>query len=207
MKYHFGCGPDILPGYINCDSYEWPGIDQMVNLTEPILNGPVEEVFSNAFFEHLFVEDRAAHLDKVYSALNHDGFLCYIGLPWFPGIAKAYMMKQPGTMGPVFDLYHAWRYTHGAPEEAGYSYMGQLHKGLFDQQEFNELFRIVNVESPISFTYTYPGEPDNVHVTAGFYLPADYMNRIEAIQDASDYLTQWDGKYLNHASLDFRPTP
>lgn len=177
-----------------------------MDLTDPQLDGCVEEVFSNAFFEHLYVDDRAAHLDRAFSALDKDGFLCYMGLPWFPGIAKAYMLQQPGTMGEVFDLYHVWRYTHGAPEEAGYSYLGQLHKGLFDQQEFNELFRIVGVETPVSFTYTYPGEPDNVHVTSGFYLPAGYKNRLEAIGEATAYLKKWDGKYLNHKSLDFRPT-
>ncbi len=204
MKYHFGCGTNILPGYINCDSYHWPGVDWEIDLTGPEIpvsnNDRADEIFSNAFLEHLYVRERHVHLEAAMNILKPGGFLCYLGIPWFPGIARAYLERTPATSGKgPFDIYHAYRYTHGCPESAGYSYLGQLHKGLFDEEEFLDMFERVEIEHYSLFTYIYPGEPQETRVTAGMYV----SNASFDTWDVCEYLKQWDGKYLKYESVRF----
>jgi len=87
--------------------------------------------FSNAFFEHLYRPQRLPHLRRIRESLEADGVCCYIGVPYFRNIAKFYLEKAPGTLGPVFDLYNVYRYTHGDPEHQPAWWLGQLHKSLF----------------------------------------------------------------------------
>ena len=76
---------------------------------------------------------RAPHLRRVRQALAADGVCCYIGIPYFPAIARLYVERGPGTASDVFDLYNVYRYTHGDPEGQAAWWLGQLHKSLFDE--------------------------------------------------------------------------
>jgi predicted SAM-dependent methyltransferase len=167
-RYHMGCGDKRLPGYVNVDVRDTAAADLVRDLNEPELEPrSAEAVFSHAFFEHLLRDKREPHLRAVKQALDPDnGFVCYLGLPDFRAVARLYLEGGPGIVGPDFDLYNVYRYTHGDPEGAE-GYFEQLHKSLFDAEEVDRLLTGAGYPSYAIFGYVYPGEP--APVSLGFY--------------------------------------
>ena len=128
--------------------------------------------FSNAFFEHLYRQQRLPHLRRIRESLEDAGVCCYIGVPYFRNIARFYLERAPGTLGPVFDLYNVYRYTHGDPEHQPQWWLGQLHKSLFDEEELAILLNDAGFPSYVMFCYGYPGDDHELPVTMGFYATA-----------------------------------
>jgi hypothetical protein len=143
------------------------------------------------------------HLRAVRQALTADGFVCYIGLPDFRAVAQLYLDRGPGIVGPVFDLFNVYRYTHGDPEmnddEAGY--YAQLHKSLFDAEELDGLLRDAGFPSYVTFGYVYPGEP--VAVTIGFLAMGEQRPAEELRRTARSFLADFDGRHVEIDSLTF----
>jgi len=170
LRVHFGCGGDRLPDFVNIDYRPTPATDVTMDLNVPTLApGSVSLAFSNAFFEHLYRPQRLPHLRRIRESLAPDGVCCYIGIPYFRNIARFYLEKAPGTLGPVFDLYNVYRYTHGDPEHQPAWWLGQLHKSLFDEEELTALLRDAGFGSFVLFCYGYPGDDHELPVTMGFY--------------------------------------
>jgi len=181
VRVHLGCGGDRLPDFVNIDYRRTPATDVTMDLNVPRLGAStVALAFSNAFFEHLYRPQRLPHLQRIREALEPGCACCYIGVPYFRNVAKFYLEKAPGTLGPVFDLYNVYRYTHGDPEHQQAWWLGQLHKSLFDEDELAELLREAGFESFVMFCYGYPGDDHELPVTMGFYAtgtaaPVDRM--------------------------------
>jgi predicted SAM-dependent methyltransferase len=170
LRLHLGCGGDRLPDCINIDYRPTPATDLTMDLNVPRLApSSVALAFSNAFFEHLYRPQRLPHLRRIRESLEADGVCCYIGVPYFRNIAKFYLEKAPGTLGPVFDLYNVYRYTHGDPEHQPAWWLGQLHKSLFDEEELSVLLTDAGFQSFVMFCYGYPGDDHELPVTMGFY--------------------------------------
>jgi hypothetical protein len=170
LRVHLGCGGDRLPDFINIDYRRTPATDVTMDLNVPRLApSSVALAFSNAFFEHLYRPQRLPHLRRIRESLEDDGVCCYIGIPYFRNIAKFYLEKAPGTLGPVFDLYNVYRYTHGDPEHQQAWWLGQLHKSLFDEEELTALLEDAGFQSFVIFCYGYPGDDRELPVTMGFY--------------------------------------
>jgi len=172
LKVHVGCGEDRLPGFVNMDCRLTSATDATMDLSELDIFAPgrVDCFFSNAFLEHLYRMQRLPHLRSVCRALDPArGFACYIGLPYFPNIAKFYLERAPGTAGPVFDLYNVYRYTHGDPEQAPDWWLEQLHKSLFDDQELETLLAAAGFASWAIFCYSFPGDYNEMPINTGFY--------------------------------------
>jgi predicted SAM-dependent methyltransferase len=174
LRIHLGCGDDRLPGFVNIDYRPTPAVDVAMDLSlPPLADGSVSLAFSNAFFEHLYRPARAPHLRRIRQALAPGGALCYMGIPYFPNIARLYVERGPGTAGPVFDLYNVYRYTHGDPEGQAAWWIGQLHKSLFDEDEVAGLLAESGFASYVMFCYGYPNDTNEVPVTMGFYATAE----------------------------------
>jgi hypothetical protein len=170
LRLHFGCGSDRLADFVNVDYRRTPATDVTMDLNRPALApGSVSCAFSNAFFEHLYRDQRVPHLQRVHEALQTDGVCCYIGLPYFRNVARFYLEGGPGTVGARFDLYNVYRYTHGDPEHQPGWWLGQLHKSLFDERELGGLLRDAGFVSFVMFCYGYPGDENELPVTMGFY--------------------------------------
>jgi predicted SAM-dependent methyltransferase len=170
VRVHLGCGGDRLPDFVNIDYRRTPATDVTMDLNVPRLGqSTVALAFSNAFFEHLYRPQRLPHLRRIREALEPGGACCYIGVPYFRNVARFYLEKAPGTLGPVFDLYNVYRYTHGDPEHQQAWWVGQLHKSLFDEDELAGLLREAGFESFVMFCYGYPGDDHELPVTMGFY--------------------------------------
>lgn len=193
-RLHLGCGDERLAGYVNADIRATPAADIVLDLTEPDLpRGVVELVYSNAFFEHLARTARAAHLAAVRAALAPGGAACYIGMPYFPNVARFYLAGAPGTAGPEFDLYNAYRYTHGDPDGQPDWYFEQLHKSLFDEDELDGLLAQAGFGAHVVFAYGYPGDHAELPVTCGFYAVAEAIDGDELQRRAHAFLGEHDG--------------
>ena len=170
LRVHLGCGDDKLPDFVNIDYRLTAAVDVAMDLNLPTLaSGSVALAFSNAFFEHLYRPSRGPHLQRIREALAPDGACCYMGIPYFPNIARLYVERGPGTASPVFDLYNVYRYTHGEPEGQPDWWLGQLHKSLFDEDELAALLAESGFGASVMFSYGYPGDVNEVSVTMGFY--------------------------------------
>ena len=183
LRVHLGCGDDRIEDFVNIDYRPTAAVDVAMDLNLPALaNGSVALAFSNAFFEHLYRQSRGPHLQRMRDALAPDGACCYIGIPYFRNIARLYLDRGPGTVGPVFDLFNVYRYTHGNPEGQPSWWIGQLHKSLFDEDELGALLAESGFGAAVMFAYAYPGDANDVAVTMGFYAtrercPADELQR------------------------------
>jgi predicted SAM-dependent methyltransferase len=207
VRVHVGCGDERKEGFINIDVRATAATDYVLDLNELecFQSGSVTCFYSHAFFEHLYRNERNIHLKNVYSALPPQGVCCYIGLPYFPNIARYYLEKTPGIVGEWFDLFNVYRYTHGDPEHAKGWWLIQLHKSLFDEYELSELLTSSGFGSYILFNYCCIGE-EMWHVNIGFYASKGKRNLNELKRECMTFLDETaSNKVLLHTIrfLDF----
>lgn len=178
-------------GFINIDIRGTSAADCILNLNylKWFKASSVICFYSHAFFEHLYRNERNIHLKNVYSALAPQGVCCYIGLPYFPNIARYYLEKAPGIVGERFDLFNVYRYTHGDPEHAKRWWLIQLHKSLFDEHELSELLTSSGFGSYVLFTYCCVGE-ESWHVNIGFYASKANRDKSELKKECIIFLSQ-----------------
>jgi len=75
-KLHLGCGPNVLPGWLNLDLE--PGVGGFkCDLTQrlPIPNNAIEYIYSEHFIEHLEITDAEALLRECYRVLKPQGVI------------------------------------------------------------------------------------------------------------------------------------
>jgi predicted SAM-dependent methyltransferase len=206
MRFHLGCGVQHLDGYTNVDLRETAATDLVMDLTEPSLptSESVDVVFSNAFFEHLRRSARVPHLNAIRHSLSDDGLVCYLGMPDFRRIAELYLAGGPGIVGPHFDLFNVYRYTHGDPEMAPEEgWQAQLHKSLFDVAEIGRLLRDAGYASYVVFRYVFPKEPAAADLSLGFYAVSRRVSAAELQRAASEFLRDFDQRFLQAATIRF----
>ncbi len=206
LQVHLGCGDDRLPDFVNIDYRPTPAVDVAMDLSLPQLaDGSVAFAFSNAFFEHLYRRSRGPHLQRVRRALAPDGACCYIGIPYFPNIARLYLERGPGTAGPVFDLYNVYRYTHGDPEGQQAWWLGQLHKSLFDDDEVAALLTASGFGAHAMFCYGYPGDVNEVPVTMGFYATCEAITSADVRRRCLSFLGRFADTRVRLATVEWLP--
>lgn len=174
MNIQVGAGTVHLPGFRNVDVRPNPGVDIVDDATvlSTLSDGAVEILFGNAVFEHFYLGRHLAALRRWKQLLTNDGVIIMTGLPDFRMIAKLYLERASGIVGPRFDLFNAYRYTHGHPEHATRAvshewhpngsmppggYLPQLHKCLIDGGYLRDLLEATGLHGSI-FNYAYPRE-------------------------------------------------
>jgi hypothetical protein len=201
LKVHLGCGDDHFEGFVNIDERFTPATDVTMNLSRPSFRpGSVRVCFSHAFFEHLYRRDQVPHLRAVRDALEPGGVVCYLGLPDFANIARFYLERRPGIVGPVFDLFEVYRYTHGDPERVTW-FVGQLHKSLFDRGEVARLLREARFEHFALFSYCYGGE--RLAVNLGFYAIKGELLGRDLCAECREFLRPWAGSKVELGTVCF----
>jgi predicted SAM-dependent methyltransferase len=179
-RVHVGCNDIRIPGFVNVDVRRTAATDVVHDCKDVSIfpNESLSFVFSNAFFEHLYLSDRVPFLKDLRRALRTGGMIAFSGLPDFEGVARAYIERRtPGNVSPEFDLYEAYRYTHGAPEGRPSWWLAQLHKGLLDSPTINALLDEAGFATRIVFRYKWGKEPNAV--TIGFVA---YKQAVELAQ-------------------------
>jgi predicted SAM-dependent methyltransferase len=77
VKLHFGCGPRVLPGWVNIDGWSFPGIDFATDLRQPL---PFDDatcrlIFTEHVFEHIDADFRLPVLHEFLRVLQPGGTL------------------------------------------------------------------------------------------------------------------------------------
>lgn len=150
MKLHLGCGGVRLEGYTNIDLRAGPACDIACDITKlDFPDNSVDEIFMNAVFEHLWNWQQENALRLWHRILKPKGLLRIWSLPDFERIARAFLNKEMGIVGSVFDLYNVFRYTHGAYGEGDWL---QVHKDIFTKGSISALlnrvgFNVVKIEN------------------------------------------------------------
>lgn len=165
LKLNLGCGSMRMEGYINIDIVPTKATDLVQDIVDlPRLRAnSVEEIFLHAVFEHLYAYEQKSALREWRRVLRPGGRLIIRGIPDFDLVAQAYVERARGVTRPVFDLWDAYRYTHGDPRPDNSP--GQLHKDLLTKEKVKGLltatgFKVVTIEQgrepdepfPLSFS-------------------------------------------------------
>ena len=74
-KLHLGCGPQILPGWVNIDNQKYPGVDRVLDVTKKLPYENVQYIFAEHFIEHIAYPDAVNLLRECRKALRDDGVL------------------------------------------------------------------------------------------------------------------------------------
>lgn len=175
MKIQVGAGTVDLPGFQNVDVRPNRGVHIVDDATalSTVEDGSVEVLFGNAIFEHFYLGRHLAALRRWKELLRPGGFILMTGIPDFEMIARLYLDGARGIVGEHFDLFNAYRYTHGHPEHAtrvvptdwhpngskpAEGWIPQLHKCLFDASYLRDLLETTNLAG-IVFNHAYGDEP------------------------------------------------
>jgi predicted SAM-dependent methyltransferase len=75
MKLHLGCGPVVLPGWVNIDNQPYPGIDRVLDVTQGLPFEGARYVFAEHFIEHIPYPTAVALLKECRRVLADDGVL------------------------------------------------------------------------------------------------------------------------------------
>ena len=75
QRLHVGCGQEAIPGWINVDIRELPGVDQVVDVTRGLPFSDLEAIYAEHFLEHLSLEEGLAFLRECRRALAGSGVL------------------------------------------------------------------------------------------------------------------------------------
>jgi len=108
LRLHLGCGTRVIPGWLNIDAVERPGLDLRWDLRVPLpcADGSAELIYSEHFLEHLEREDADAFLREICRLLQPGGVV-RLGVP----DAGLYLRAYAGGQA---DFFTGLRHLGGA---------------------------------------------------------------------------------------------
>jgi hypothetical protein len=202
IKLHLGCGDKRFGDMVNCEYRATAAADIVMdcgNLSR-FKGNSVHLIFSHAFFEHLYKKQHISFLKDCYRVLTTEGILIFLGIPDFQVIAESYLKKAPGIkgVGNTFDIYHAYRYTHGDPEIAPSYWLEQLHKSLFDKAYVEDLLLKAGFGNYSIFNYCYPGEEIPINMGFAAFKGKPDKNIKELLFPFKEYFANLEGNFQFH---------
>jgi predicted SAM-dependent methyltransferase len=75
VRLHLGCGQSPIPGWVNIDVQELPGVDRVLDVRHGLPFHDVAAIYGEHFLEHLDVDEGLACLVECRRALAPDGIL------------------------------------------------------------------------------------------------------------------------------------
>ena len=205
IRLHLGCGSNHIEGMVNCEYRATTAADVVMDCSDlsHFLTHSIDLIFSHAFFEHLYSNQRLHFLCECQRILKPNKRIIFLGLPDLRIIAKNYLDGVEFMPGRLFDASVMYRYTHGDPEIAPEWWTEQLHKSLFDRDVVKDLLCCSGFEHFALFNYRYIGEdiPLNLGVIAwhGNDKELDlrqeltpFLDKIRDITDCIETLTLYD---------------
>jgi predicted SAM-dependent methyltransferase len=74
-RLHLGCGPQVLPGWVNVDLEYHPGVDLVHDVRDGLPFEGVEYIFAEHFLEHLTYDEGVRFLRECRASLTDGGVL------------------------------------------------------------------------------------------------------------------------------------
>jgi predicted SAM-dependent methyltransferase len=113
-RLHLGCGQSPIPGWVNIDVQQLPGVDRVLDVRSGLPYENVSAIFAEHFLEHLDVDDGLACLAECRRVLAPDGILRIStpNLDWV--LATHYRQGQwPTERDAIADCMQMNRAFHG----------------------------------------------------------------------------------------------
>jgi predicted SAM-dependent methyltransferase len=95
IKLHFGCGPRILPGWVNIDGWSFPGMDFTTDLRQrlPLNDESCRLIFTEHVIEHIDSDFRLRVLREFLRVLRPGGTVRIV-VPDCEKFADAYLRRD-----------------------------------------------------------------------------------------------------------------
>lgn len=204
IQLHLGCGSNHIDGMINCEYRATSAADIVMDCSDlsRFASNSIDLIFSHAFFEHLYLNQRLPFLRECRRILKENKYIVFLGLPDLHVIAKSSLDEVEFSPERPFDASIVYRYTHGSPEIAPLWWTEQLHKTLFDKQVIRNLLLSSGFEHFAMFNYRYVNEkiPLNLGFIAWYgkeeildlqHALATFVDKIHDIEDCKEMLTKY----------------
>lgn len=75
LRVHVGCGAKPLPGWLNVDIAQYPGVDLVLDVREGLHLDSARYIFAEHFLEHLTLEEGLSFLRDCRRILSDEGVL------------------------------------------------------------------------------------------------------------------------------------
>ena len=113
-RLHIGCGQEAIPGWVNIDNRQLPGVDQVVDVRQGLPFQNVAAIYAEHFLEHLSLDDGLAFLRECRRALAPSGVLRLStpNLDWVYATHYRYA-RWPSEEETVLDCLQINRAFHG----------------------------------------------------------------------------------------------
>lgn len=149
-KLHVGCGPQILPGWINVDNQRYPGVDRVLDVTRGLPFTNLRYIFAEHFIEHLAYDDGLAFMGECRRALAGDGVL---------------RLSTPNLDWVWVTHYHfrEWSAPHEAVRDCfalNKAFRGWGHQFLYNFTTLSETLRAAGFADVVSVGYGESGHAD-----------------------------------------------
>jgi predicted SAM-dependent methyltransferase len=110
-KLHLGSGPEILEGWINVDNQPYPGVDQVLDVTQGLPFENVSFVFAEHFIEHIPYDLSMNLLRECRRILSDDGVLRLStpNLDWVWQTHYSLTLTEPDQLRACFAINRAFR--------------------------------------------------------------------------------------------------
>jgi predicted SAM-dependent methyltransferase len=188
IRLHLGCGSNHIDHMVNCEYRATSAADIVMDCADlsNFSSNSVDLIFSHAFFEHLYFNQRLPFLCECCRILKENKRIVFLGLPDLHTIANSYLDRVDFAPGRPFDASIVYRYTHGDPEIAPGWWTEQLHKTLFDKQVVSELLLKSGFDHFALFNYRYKGE--HIPLNLGFIAWHGQDDSVDILQELTPFL-------------------
>jgi predicted SAM-dependent methyltransferase len=149
-RLHVGCGDSALPGWINVDIKELPGVDLVADVRQGVPFSGLHRIFAEHFIEHLEIFEAVAFLVNCQRALRPGGLL--------------------RLTTPNLDWVMQSHYAYGrwlSPDDAirdclqtNLAFHGWGHKFLYNFSMLKQLLALAGFEDVVQANYGESSHPD-----------------------------------------------
>jgi predicted SAM-dependent methyltransferase len=146
-RLHVGCGRSAIPGWVNVDLFDMPGVDRVLDVSEGLPFADVSFIFAEHFLEHLSLQEGLAFLRGCRRVLAPAGVL-RLSTPNLDWVMKTHYRAQ------------AWATDEDAFEDCvrlNRAFHGWGHQFLYNHQMLAKTLRIAGFET---VTFHFFGESD-----------------------------------------------
>lgn len=111
LKLQLGSGPLILPGWVNLDNQPYPGVDQVLDVTNGLPFQDAEYIFAEHFIEHIPYPEAVELMRECRRVLKDEGVLRLStpNLDWVWRTHYDLGISEPLQLRACFEINRAFR--------------------------------------------------------------------------------------------------